>query len=43
MNTGYLKILHKKCPNKVDFPEVIFNFSKILCGLPSNLFLTGEL
>ena len=29
--------------NKVDFPDVILNFSKILCGLPSTLFLTGEL
>ena len=43
VNTGDQKILHKKCPNKVDFPGVIINFSKILCGLPSTLFLTGEL
>ena len=42
-NTGDLKILHKKCPNKVDFPDIIFNFSKMLWGLPSTLFLTGEL
>ena len=42
-NTGDLKILHKKCPNKVNFLDVIFNFSKILCGLPSTLCLTGEL
>ena len=34
---------YKKCPNKVDLPVVIFNFSKILCGLPSTLCLTGEL
>ena len=27
--TGDLKILHKKSQNKVDFPDVIFNFSKI--------------
>ena len=43
VNTGDLKILLKKCPNKVDFLDIIFNFSKILCGLPSTLFLTGEL
>ena len=43
VNTGDLKILHKKCPNKVDYPDVIFNFSKILCGLISTLCLTGEL
>ena len=43
VNTGDLKILHKKCPNKVDFPDVIFNFSKNSCGLPSTLCLTGEL
>ena len=43
MYTGDLKILHKKCPNKVDFWDIIFNFSKILCGLPSTLCLTGEL
>ena len=43
VNTGDLKILHKKFPNKVDFPDIIFNFSKILCGLPSTLCLTREL
>ena len=43
MNAGDLKILHKKFLNKVDFPDVIFNFSKIVCGLPSTLCLTGEL
>ena len=43
VNTDDLKILHKRCPNKVDFPDVIFNFFKIWCGLPSTLFLTGEL
>ena len=43
MNTGDLKILHKKCPNKVDFPDVILNFSKLLCGWPSTLCLTGKL
>ena len=29
VNTGDLEILHKNFPNKVDFPDVIFNFSKI--------------
>ena len=43
VNTGDLRILHKKCLNKVDFPDVIFNISKIWCGLTSTLFLTGEL
>ena len=43
MNTDDLKILHKKCPKKVDFPDVIFNFSKNSCGFPSTLGLTGEL
>ena len=38
-----MKILYKKCPNEVDFPDVIFNFFKVLCGLPSTLCLTGEL
>ena len=28
VNTGGQKILLKKCPNEVDFPDVIFNFSK---------------
>ena len=35
VNTRDLKILYKNCPNEVDFPDVIFNFSKVLCGLPS--------
>ena len=35
VNTSDLVILHKKCPNKVEFPDVIFNFSKLSCGLPS--------
>ena len=43
VNTGDLKTLHKQCPNEVDFPDIIFNFSKILFGLPSTLCLTGEL
>ena len=29
VNTGDLKILDKKCPNKVPFPDVNFNFSKM--------------
>jgi hypothetical protein len=28
VNTGDLKILHKKCQNMVDFLDIIFNFSK---------------
>ena len=43
VNTGDLKILHKKCQNKVDFLDVIFNFSKMVCVLPSTLCITGEL
>ena len=43
VNTGDLKILHKKRQNKVDFPDVIFNFSKMVCILPSTLCMTGEL
>ena len=43
VNTGDQKYFTKKCPNKVDFPEVCFNFSKISCGLPSTLCMTGEL
>ena len=42
-NKGDLKILHKKCQNKVDFPEVVLNFSKMVCVLPSTLCMTGEL
>ena len=33
VNTSDLKILNKKNPNKVDFPDVIFHFSKISFGL----------
>ena len=36
VNTGDLTIVNKKCPKKVDFTDVNFNFSNILC-------LTGEL
>ena len=43
LTLGDPKIPHKKSPNKVDFPDVIFNFSKILHSLPSTLCLTGEL
>ena len=43
VNTGDLKILHKKCQNKIDFPDVILNFSKMVCVLPSTLCMTGEL
>ena len=32
-----------KCQNKVDFPDVIFNFSKMVCVLPSTWCMTGEL
>ena len=40
VNTGNQKILHKKCPNKVDFPDVIFNFSKFyMVCLQSNAWL----
>ena len=43
VNTGDLKILHKKCQNKVDFWDIILNFSKMVCVLPSTLCMTGEL
>ena len=43
VNTDDLKILHEKCPNKVNFPDIIFNISKILYGLSSTLCFTGEL
>ena len=33
----------KKFPNKFDFRDVIFNFSKMLCVLPSSLCMTQEL
>ena len=42
VNTGDLEILHKKCQNKVDFPDIILNFSKMLCVLPSTLCMTGS-
>ena len=37
------KYFTKKCQNKVDFPCVIFNFSKMVCVLPSTLCMTEEL
>ena len=43
VNTGDLKILHKKCQNKVDFPDIIFNCSKMLCALPLTICMTGGL
>ena len=43
INRGGLKILHKKCQNKVDFADIIFNFSKMVCIFPSTLCMTGEL
>ena len=41
VNTGDLNTLHKKCQNKVDFLDIIFNFSKMVCVLPSTLCMTG--
>ena len=43
VNSRDLKILHKKCQNQVYFPDVIFNFSKSVCALPSTSCITGEL
>ena len=43
VNTVDLKILQKKSQNKVDFPDVIFDFSKMVCVLPSTLCMTGEM
>ena len=43
VNTGDLKILHKKFLNKVDFQEIVFNFSKNVCVLPLTSCMTGEL
>ena len=43
VNKNDLNKLHKKHPNKVDFPDVIFNFSKKLCVFPSTLCMAGEL
>ena len=43
VNTGDLKIPHKEYQNKVDFPNVIFIFSKVSCVLPLTLCITGEL
>ena len=37
------KYFTKKCQNKVDFPDFIFNFSKMVCVLSSTLWMTGEL
>ena len=40
VNTNGLKILHKKCINKVDFHDVIFNFSNFfMVCLQSNAWL----
>ena len=33
VNPSYMKKLHKKRPNKIDFPEIIFNSSKLSFGL----------
>ena len=38
-----IKYFNKKCPNGVDFLDVIFNFSKLSCGLPPTYCYTGEL
>ena len=38
-NTSDLKILHKKRPNKVDFPDIFFNFSKNFYLVCFNLML----
>ena len=43
VNTGDLKIFFFKCQNKLNFPDIIFNFSKVLCVLPSILCMTREL
>ena len=43
VNTGNLKILHKKCQNKDNFQDIIFNFSKMSCVLLTTLCMTGEL
>ena len=37
------KYFTKQCQNKVDFPDIIFNFSNMECVLPSTLCMTGEL
>ena len=37
------KYFLKKCPNKVDFTDIIFNVSKFLCVLPLTLYMTGQL
>ena len=41
--TGDLNIFNQRCQNRVNFPDIIFNFSKLLCVLPSTLCMTGEL
>ena len=43
VNTSNLKIFHKKMSKKVVFPDVIFNFSKIVCVLDWISCMTGEL
>ena len=43
VNTGDLKYFTKKCQNKVEFPDIIIHFSKLLCVFPSTLCMTGEL
>ena len=42
-NTSDMRILHKKCQNKVDFLDVIFNFSKIKCVSSSTLCMAEKL
>ena len=37
------KYFTTKCKNKVDFPDIIFNFLKMVFVLPSTLCMTGEL
>ena len=37
------KYFTKKCQNKIDFPDIILNFSKMVCVLPLTLCMTGEL
>ena len=33
----------KKCPNRLNYLDVNFNFSKLSCGLPPTYCYTGEL
>ena len=37
------KYFTKKCQNKFDFRDIILNFSKMVCVLPSTLCITGEI